>query len=511
MIERGSTEALSYLFKLGVMMKLKSLFYIFFLFMLNVPVVNSLPMPELTEAELNYLNNKEEILKCVDPLWMPFESVNDKNQHIGIIADVINIVADKIAIPIKLVETKDWSESHEFLKRRQCDLVTSDAIVESKAEYYENTVPFLHYKDVYITRKNTELALNFETISDKKIGFVKDYPTIALAKEKFPNTNIIEVGSVDAGVLAVSKGEVYAFVDLLPSISYAIQKQGLTNLKVAGHIDINIPVVMSVRSDQPELLSILNKALLSISNKKKNEIFNRWVSIDYEATANYVFILEIIAVLVFIMIISFYWISKNRLLQQKVIIAKERERIMRDMHDGVGGNLVATLALLDSDKITTEQVKVNIADCLADLRVVILSLEPASSNLETLLGMFRHNISEKVQSAGLQLIWEVGYLDNVSPLSSKAALNILRILQESVTNVIKHSGANEIKIVSRQAIVGEKKYVVISILDDGGKQQHQYESGYGLKNMRFRAKELGGFLTIGHKSIGTCVTLNYPI
>lgn len=466
---------------------------------------------ELSKAELNFLNNKQEIFKCVDPKWMPFESINNQEQHIGIIADIMNLVSNKIGIPITLVTTTDWTESHDFLKQRRCDIVTSDAITDSATEYFTNTEPFLLYKDVYITKKSTGLALNFEAISSKRIGFVKDYPTIALAKEKFPDTNIIEVNSVADGVLAVSRGDIHAFVDLLPSISYSIQKQGLTNLKVAGHVDIKIPVVMSVRNDQPELISIINKALLSITNQQKNEIFNQWVSINYEATVDYILILEILAILLIIAVISFYWINKNRLLQQEVIVAKERERIMRDMHDGVGGHLVAALALLEARPASPIQIKQCLQDCLANIRVVILSLDPTSSDLATLLGMFRHNISAMIKSAGIELIWSIENIENAPVLSSKDALNILRIMQEAITNVIKHSKADSLKITTWEHTINSKRYIKIALSDNGVNHNTGSANGYGIKNMKSRAKELNSLLSIEVSNKGTCVSLSYPI
>ena len=110
----------------------------------------------LTEVELNFLSNKKEILKCVDPKWMPFESINHQEQHVGIIADIMDLVSIKVGIPINLVPTLDWSQSHELLKNRQCDIVTSDAITETASEYYASSIPFLLYKDVYITKKSTD-------------------------------------------------------------------------------------------------------------------------------------------------------------------------------------------------------------------------------------------------------------------------------------------------------------------------------------------------------------------
>ena len=468
----------------------------------------------LKQAELQFINQKQEIRKCVDPMWMPFEAIDEQGQHIGIIDDITDIMSEKIGIPITLIRTRDWSESHQFLKDGRCDIVTSDAIVNigTQPDYYQTTAPFLQYKGAYITQKSTELALNFEAISQQKIGFVKDYPTLALVKEKFPNTQIIEVDSIDEGVLKVSKGELYAFVELLPTISYSVQKQGLTNLKIAGHVDIDIPIVMSVRSDQPELLRIINKSLSAISNQTKNTLFNKWVSVDYVTKIDYWFIVRGLLLIAVIAMVSLYWMNKNRALRQEIIASKERERLMRDIHDGVGGHLVATIALLDSGQSSSVQVRQSIMDCLADLRVVILSLDPSSSELAILLGMFRHNIQPKVKAAGITLIWHVVDVESLPKLSSKSALNILRILQESVTNVIKHSGASLLSISTERTQMTKSSYAIkIEVMDDGSGGLDKDKLGYGIKNMKKRALELGGSLNIDSDKKGTKVRLNFTI
>jgi len=504
---------LIFLARFGINMLINrfNIFFIAFFVFQGCFADDSISKIQLSQSEKDFLSNKQELFKCVDPKWMPFESINSNNQHVGIIADIMDIVSTRVGIPITLVTTKDWSESHEFLQKRFCDVVSSDAITNTTNSYFTNTVPFLLYKDVYITRKSTELALNFEAISKRKIGFVKGYPTIALAKEKFPSTNVIEMDSVAAGVLAVSRGDIYAFVDLLPTISNSMQKQGLTNLRVAGHVDIRIPVVMSIRNDQPELVSIINKALLSITLEKKNQIFNRWVTVDYAKTVDYILIFKIISAILAIAIFCFYWVNKNRLLKQEIILAKERERIMRDMHDGVGGHLIAALALLNSQQIPNSQIEQCLVDCLADIRIVILSLEPASSDLPTLLGMFKHNISGKIKSAGIEPDWSIGDLTGTPTLNSKKILNILRIMQESVTNVIKHSGASLLNISASKIKKDAKKYINITISDNGTSQDTCSNSGYGIKNMEKRAKELGGFIRIKPTINGTTVSLYFPI
>jgi diguanylate cyclase (GGDEF)-like protein len=261
----------------------------------------------ITAQDRKFLDRIQTIRKCVDPLWMPLEGINDTNQHVGVIADITELVEQRIGVPIVLVPTASWVESMEKLKSRECDLVTSHTLQGETTDYYVKTVPFMEHRNVYITRDNEPLQLDFSVITDKPIGISEGYPTIPLIEERYGNVNFVPVKNIDEGILKVSKGELYAFTDLLPICSYSIQKQGMTNLKVAGHIDIAFPVVMAVRSDMPDLVRILNKAFVRMDSATVNQFLTRWVKIEYDMRWDWSRLsIYIMAGCVFVLIVL-YW------------------------------------------------------------------------------------------------------------------------------------------------------------------------------------------------------------
>lgn len=199
-------------------------------------------------------------------------------------------------------------------------------------------------------------------------------------------------------------------------------------------------------------------------------------------------------------------------LMRKYTVAEERQRIMRDIHDGIGGQLVATLVSMDAGPVSQEHLKSNLKAALQDLRMVIDSLDYEAEDLPTLLGMLRMRLSEQLSNASLKLHWRVDDLPRVDNFGPANVLNTMRIIQEAITNAIKHSDAKNLTI-STNEFTGDdqQQYACIEVADDGrGIAIDKEREGRGLLNMQKRADIIGAKLSILNKN-GTRIRLELPI
>ncbi len=198
-----------------------------------------------------------------------------------------------------------------------------------------------------------------------------------------------------------------------------------------------------------------------------------------------------------------------RELERTRALQDERERLMRDMHDGAGGELVAALALLDGDgPKVREELRERLRKALLDLRLMIDSLEDLDGDLTGLIAGFRTRMQPVLDAAGLDSRWRLDALPQVDTLGPRAALDILRILQEAVTNALRHAGATTVKV--RAAADGA--VVRLEVEDDGrGYDALNDTPGRGLTNMRVRAQGLGGRCEVNRTPSGTCVRIELPV
>jgi signal transduction histidine kinase len=161
----------------------------------------------------------------------------------------------------------------------------------------------------------------------------------------------------------------------------------------------------------------------------------------------------------------------------------ERERLMRDLHDGVGAQLVGLLSLIQGQ-----------------------SSPQALEDLGTVLATLRYRLAPRLKAADLELQWAVDEVDAIKRLTPADVLNVQRIVLEALTNVVRHAQASRVVVGLRD----EGDDVVLSVADDGRGIDHCAAQGHGLRNLQARAHALGARLSVEPAAPGTRVLLRLP-
>jgi signal transduction histidine kinase len=164
-------------------------------------------------------------------------------------------------------------------------------------------------------------------------------------------------------------------------------------------------------------------------------------------------------------------------LERDRAVAEERARLMRDVHDGVGGQLVSTLALVEAGETATEAVAESIRGALEDLRLVIDSLEPTEDDLLSVLASVRSRLEPRLARHGLRFAWQVTDLPAVQGFGPDMALQAMRIVQEAVTNVVKHAAARTVTVRTGESPTDDGRPASSSVVDDGGGARHARATG----------------------------------
>ncbi len=208
-------------------------------------------------------------------------------------------------------------------------------------------------------------------------------------------------------------------------------------------------------------------------------------------------------------------------MQKHEAVVEERERLSREIHDGMGGNLanaimMSQLIQRDMDKNRVHDVPSRLDNLtslldnsLSEMRNLILTMEDDITSLGSLISHINDKCARILDDAGIGFVFKTDVADEEIRLTQEQSLNILRILQEASNNIIKHARAAEVVL----EIFEDSALLTLKIKDNGyGFNVDDKASGYGLRNIKKRAAEIGAKLAISsHPDEGTQISLQLQL
>ena len=205
--------------------------------------------------------------------------------------------------------------------------------------------------------------------------------------------------------------------------------------------------------------------------------------------------------------------SYEKLARQSELEAtlQERQRIMRDIHDGVGAHLVSLLNLIKRGDVHGETLQKEINVALDELRMAVDSLQPVDGDLATVLATLRYRLQPRLEAAGLKVEWDVEALPPMPGLTPQTVLQVQRVLLEAFTNVIRHARATTLTVWARSLV--DPPRLALEVRDDGvGFAAAAAEGpGLGLRSMRSRSQAIGGHLSLqSEPGCGSRLRLELP-
>ncbi len=204
--------------------------------------------------------------------------------------------------------------------------------------------------------------------------------------------------------------------------------------------------------------------------------------------------------------------------QHELIVLRERERMARDLHDGLGHSLVALSVQLEAVQrlyrvdparasAQIDDMKQLTRDSMAELRRALDALRDPDLDDEPITDALERLAIEVTNRAGLKLSCATSEAPELPPAITEA---LRRVAQEALTNVERHAAATSVLLLFDV----QPDAVVLTIFDNGRGLPPDAEtrSGhYGLRGMRERVEALGGTLALSSNGSGTTVKARLPI
>ncbi|NWH05270.1 transporter substrate-binding domain-containing protein [Desulfobacter latus] len=250
------------------------------------PADNATGSIQLTSAEKTWLDRHPAVTIAGPRSFPPFHYY-EKGKLKGLSADYITQIAAKSGFKLHILTNLPWPQVLESVQQGEIDLITCIAKTADRETYLDFSVPYLAFPLVIITRDNSPVMNGIKDLQGKTLAMVPK----TLVPEWLSRDGIefspLYVESPLHVLEAVSFSRADAAIDNLATANYLIHQNGLANLKIAVPTPYDkYRLYMAVPKGHQPLLSIINKALPTITPRQTNEVRNQWLSVKYDYGVN---------------------------------------------------------------------------------------------------------------------------------------------------------------------------------------------------------------------------------
>ncbi|WDP88284.1 MAG: transporter substrate-binding domain-containing protein [Desulfobacter sp.] len=244
------------------------------------------PDIHLTDAEEEWLTARKlsgiPIRLGIHPGLPPIEFMGKGSTHQGMVSDVINLLKERLGLSFELVSATG---------AETVDAVPAALSFDAEHPDMVYTRPYMSFPRVIITRTQSPLLTGLMDMTGKTLVCIGTDPAVEQLNTQWPGIRIRPVESVKDGLNMVLQGRADGYLGNLALAAYQIQANNYTQLKVAAAAAISdSDLAIAVNKELPELLSILNKGIATITRPELDQIRQKWFTVRVDQGSDLAFV-----------------------------------------------------------------------------------------------------------------------------------------------------------------------------------------------------------------------------
>jgi|GEM_PF-4348499 len=231
---------------------------------------------DLSDAEKAFIEKHPSIRVGADPSYPPIDFRSDNGEAIGLFPEVLEQISQRTGLKFHHVSMARWADIEAAAERGDIDLLSAVGQTASRLEYLNFSKPVLSFPAVILVRDGAARGLTLDDMSGQSVGVIQSYATVDYVKEANPSIKVVEANSAQDCLRQVASGHLDACVMTLPQASYYMEKEGI-NLRIAGETHFVSDHGLAMRKDWPELATIIDKAIATLTEAELQEISRNWI------------------------------------------------------------------------------------------------------------------------------------------------------------------------------------------------------------------------------------------
>lgn len=234
-------------------------------------------------AERAWLQAHPVIRVGIDRDFAPYEWVDAKGNYLGLSAEYIALIEQRLGVKLDIVKDKAWAEILAMAQQGQLDMLSNANKTPEREQFLIFTEAYLNTPAIIIGNGNHGFIGTLDRLNGKQVTLEKGYFMQELLMHDHPEIQLVLAKDIHDALTMVSSNKADAYIGDAASANYAIKREGMLNLSFSGDTNYKSYHRMAATKANPELASILAKALADIPQSEKDAIQNRWMSLKYEA------------------------------------------------------------------------------------------------------------------------------------------------------------------------------------------------------------------------------------
>ncbi len=244
---------------------------------IELPLQSSM---DLSDEEKAWLNHHKTLRMAIDPDFAPYEFADENGQHRGISAEIMQTISRKLNVDFTVTPTDSWEMSLQLARERKVDLLPLTNRTPERETYLDFTEPYLISQRHIITRRQKSGIQAEEDLPGHILALPTGYSINDLVRARWPDIRINEVPDISAALQQVAFGAADATILSSGVAAYWLDRNEITNLRIAGTLGQSSRLSIASRNDWPILAQIMRKALNTIDQDARRAIRRHWIFLE---------------------------------------------------------------------------------------------------------------------------------------------------------------------------------------------------------------------------------------
>ena len=290
----------------------------------------------LAPAEQAWLEKRPAVrVRIVD--WPPYQIIGNDKPPQGIVIEYLKLIEERTGIRFEFETTdRPFVEFLESMKQgRGPDMTAVIVRTPEREQYLSFSEPYIFSPYVIFIRQQDKPILDVSGLVGKTVAVPRGFVVQERLERDYPEIRLALFDSDEAALQAVATGQADAYIGNLTAASHIIHRRGFSDIRVtAGTPFKEQPLSMGNRKDWPELTSIIDKALASITEEENTAIRNKFLAIKYDQGISRAEVLKWILIIggtsAGVMLLFLFW---NRKMSREIGIRKQTEKDLKKARD----------------------------------------------------------------------------------------------------------------------------------------------------------------------------------